>query len=112
MPLLALMLTVMYAWHRRIYVYDHVITALHFQTFIYSLLTLLLLAAAFLHTGAGWLFGIGTLWGIWYLHRQLRVTYGTGLFMAAFRTSILLILGITVLFVLALGLVILSFLLT
>lgn len=112
MPLLALMLTVMYAWHRRIYVYDHVITALHFQTFIYSLLTLLLLAGAFLHTGAGWLFGIGTLWGIWYLHRQLRVTYGTGLFMAAFRTSILLILGITVLFVLALGLVILSFLLT
>jgi hypothetical protein len=112
MPLLALMLAIMYAWHRKIYVYDHVITALHFQTFIYSLLTLLLLAAAFLHTGAGWLFGIGTLWGIWYLHRQLRVTYGTGLFMAALRTSILLILGITVLFVLALGLVILSFLLT
>ncbi|MGB2178246.1 MAG: DUF3667 domain-containing protein [Hyphomonas sp.] len=112
MPLLALMLAIMYAWHRKIYVYDHVITALHFQTFIYSLLTLLLLAAAFLHTGAGWLFGIGTLWAIWYLHRQLRVTYGTGLFMAAFRTSILLILGITVLFVLALGLVILSFLLT
>jgi hypothetical protein len=43
MPLLALMLTIMYAWHRRIYVYDHVITALHFQTFVYSLLTLLLL---------------------------------------------------------------------
>jgi hypothetical protein len=112
MPLLALMLTVLYAWRRDVYVYDHVITALHFQTFVYSLLTLLLLGGAFLHTGAGWLFGIGTLWGIWYLHRQLRVTYGTGMFMAALRTSILLILGITVLFILAVGLVILSFLLT
>ncbi|KCZ48003.1 MULTISPECIES: DUF3667 domain-containing protein [unclassified Hyphomonas] len=112
MPLLALMLTVMYAWHRRVYVYDHVITALHFQTFVYSLLTLLLLVGAFLHVGAGWLSAIGIVWGVWYLHRQLRVAYGTGFFMAALRTSILLILGITVLFLLALGLVILSFLLT
>ena len=112
MPLLALMLTVVYAWHRKVYVYDHVITALHFQTFVYGVSTLLLLAAAILHTGAGWLSGIGVIWGIWYLHRQLRVTYGTGMLMAALRTSILLILGITVLFLLAVGLVILSFLLT
>ncbi len=112
MPLLALALTVIYAWHRKVYVYDHVIAALHFQTFVYSLSTLLLLIGAVLHIGAGWLYGIGTVWGIWYLHRQLRVTYGTGFFMAALRTSILLILGITMLFLLTLGLVILSFLLT
>ena len=112
MPLLALMLTVIYAWHRKVYVYDHVIAALHFQTFVYSLSILLLLAGALLHIGPGWLFAAGATWGIWYLYRQLRVTYGTGIFMAALRTSILLILGITVLLLLALGLVILSFLLT
>jgi hypothetical protein len=112
MPLLALMLTIIYAWHRRVYVYDHVIAALHFQTFVYAVSTVLLLAGALLHIGPGWLFTIGAGWGVWYLHRQLRVTYGTGFFMAALRTSILLILGITVLFLLALGLVILSFLLT
>nr|WP_321359260.1 DUF3667 domain-containing protein [uncultured Hyphomonas sp.] len=112
MPLLALMLTVIYVWHRKVYVYDHVIVALHFQTFLYGLATLLLLVVAILHIGPGWLSLAGTIWGIWYLHRQLRVTYGTGFFMAALRTSILLILGITVLFLLALGLVILSFLLT
>lgn len=112
MPLLALMLTILYAWRRKVFVYDHVIVALHFQTFVYSLLTMLLLCAAFLHTGVGWLVTAGSCWGIWYLYRLLRVTYGTGRFMAALRTSILLILGITVLFLLALGLVILSFLLT
>jgi len=112
MPLLALMLTVLYAWKRRTYVYDHVITALHFQTFLYFLATLLLLLEACLGIGTPWLITIGPLWGIWYLYRQLRVTYGTGMFMAALRTSILLIMGITVLFMLLLGLVVLSFVLT
>jgi hypothetical protein len=112
MPLLALMLTVLYAWHQRIYVYDHVITALHFQTFVYFLATLLLLCEACLGIGTGWLITIGSLWGIWYLYRQLRVTYGTGMFMAALRTAILLFMGTTVLFMLLLGLVVLSFVLT
>lgn len=112
MPLLALMLTVIYAWHRGTYVYDHVITALHFQTFLYGLLTLLLLSGALLGVGPGWLVTIGSSWVVWYLYRQLRVTYGTGRFMAGLRTAILLFSGISVLFVLGLGLVVLSFLLT
>ena len=112
MPLLALMLTVLYAWHRSIFVYDHVITALHVQTFIYGLFTLMLLCGAFLGVSPGWLATISSTWLVWYLYRQLRVAYGTGRFMAALRTSILLFLGITVLFVLGLGLVVLSFLLT
>ena len=112
MPLLALMLTVLYAWHRRTYVYDHVITALHFQTFVYGLLTLLLLCSAVLGIGVAWTSTIGTVWVVWYLYRQIRVTYGTGRLMAALRTSILLFLGISMLFMLGLGLVILSFMLT
>ena len=112
MPLLALMLTVLYAWRRGVYVYDHVITALHFQTFVYGLLTLLLLCGAFLGIGPAWLVTIGATWLVWYLYGQIRVTYGTGRLMAALRTSILLFLGISVLFLLGLGLVVLSFLLT
>lgn len=112
MPLMALMLTVMYVWQSKVYIYDHIITSLHFQTFIYSLLILLFIASALVHISPGGLAFLGATWGVFYLHRQLRVTYGTGFFMAALRTFILLILGITVLFMLVLGLVILSFLLT
>ena len=112
MPLLALMLAVLYVWHRKTYVYDHVIVALHVQTFIYGLATLLLLSVAFLGLPVGWAVGIGSLWVVWYLYKQLRVTYGTGRLMAALRTSILLFLGTSVLFLLAIGLVVLSFLLT
>ena len=112
MPLLALMLTVLYAWHRSTYVYDHVITALHVQTFVYAMSILAILSAAFLGVSPGWLATITSTWLIWYVYRQLRVTYGTGRFMAALRTSILLFLGITVLIILALGLVVLSFALT
>ncbi|MEZ5967452.1 MAG: DUF3667 domain-containing protein [Hyphomonas sp.] len=112
MPLLALMLTLLYAWRRSVFVYDHVITALHFQTFVYVLLTLLLLCGALFRTGAGWLVTSGSVLVIWYLYRQIRVTYGTGRFMAGLRTSVLLFLGISVLVLLGVGLVILSFLLT
>lgn len=111
-PLLALMLSLLYAWRRNVYVYDHVITALHFQTFVYTLVTLLLFCAAFLGIGPGWLITIGATWIVYYLYGQVRVTYGTGRFMAALRTSILLFLGITVLIIMALGLVLLSFALT
>lgn len=112
MPLLGLMLTGVYFWQRRIYVYDHVITALHFQTFVYGLLTLSLLSAAFLHVPVVVLSIFGTGWVVFYLYRQLRVVYGTGRLMAALRTFILLILGITVLGMLGVGLVVLSFLQT
>ncbi|MCA8902944.1 MAG: DUF3667 domain-containing protein [Hyphomonas sp.] len=112
MPILALMLTISYAWHRSLFIYDHVIAALHFQTFLYLLLTVLVLIGAFTPAGAGWAALAGCLTVTAYMYRMLRVAYGTGRFMAALRTSILLFLGITVLVLLAIGLVVLSFLLT
>lgn len=111
MPILAVMLTILYAWHRRRYIYDHTITALHVQTFIYLMSTVLLVVAAFNPANVGWLVAFGILALIVYIYRQLRVTYETGRFMAGLRTLIMLFASFIVLFSLMISLVIVSFLL-
>jgi hypothetical protein len=112
LPVFSLILMLIFAWHRRIYVFDHLIAGLHFQTFLYVLGTALLIAAAALPHSAGWLVAGGFLAVVVYLYRMLRVTYGTGRILSAFRTAILLIFGMILLLALAIGLVVLSFLLT
>ncbi|MEQ8299424.1 MAG: DUF3667 domain-containing protein [Hyphomonas sp.] len=112
LPVFSLILMLIYAWHRRIYVFDHLIAGLHFQTFLYVLGTALLLVAAMLPPISGWLAAGGFFAIIIYLYRMLRVTYGSGRILSAFRTAILLIFGMILLAVLAIGLVVLSFLLT
>ena len=112
LPVFSLLLTLLYAWHRRIYVFDHLIAGLHFQTFLYVLGTMLLLAAVAVPQGVDLLVVGGFLAIIVYLYRMLRVTYGSGRILAAVRTSILLIFGMILLAVLAIGLVVLSFMLT
>lgn len=112
LPVFSLLLTLLYAWHRRIYVFDHLIAGLHFQTFLYVLGTMLLLAAAAVPQGVDWLVVGGFLAVIAYLYRMLRVTYGSGRILSAFRTSILLVFSMILLAILAIGLVVLSFLLT
>jgi Protein of unknown function (DUF3667) len=111
MPILAFMLTILYAWHRSRYIYDHVVTALHVQTFIYLLATVSLLLAAL---NAAWISNLvvgGLLIVLAYIYRQLRVTYQTGRLMAALRTFILLFTSFIVLFSLALALIVVSFVL-
>ncbi len=112
LPVFSLLLTLLYAWHRKVYVYDHLIVGLHFQTFLYLLGTTLLLAVAlFPQTVEGLVFG--SILAIFiYVYRMLRVAYRTGRAMSVLRTSILLFLGMILLASLAMGLVILSFLLT
>lgn len=59
LPFTILSLTILHIWIRRIYIYDHVIVALHLQTFIYLAATL---AIWFSYVSAGWawtIFGIG-----------------------------------------------------
>ena len=107
-----MLLAVLYAWHRRHYIYDHIITALHVQTFIYLLATGCVLTGAVFPALLGWLVTAGIFLGIFYIYRQLRVTYDTGRFMAALRTLILFMTGFIVLSSLAVSLVILSFYLT
>ena len=111
MPILALMLTLLYAWHRSRFIYDHVITALHVQTYIYIMATFALLWVAINPASGGWLVLFGFLLLIAYLYRQLRVTYGTGRFMASVRTFILLFTSLIVLLSLMAALVVVSFML-
>ena len=100
MPILALLLTVLYAWHRSRYIYDHVITSLHVQTFFYLLATLLVLIGAVVPTTLPWLIVFAVFIIPVYMYRQLRVTYGTGRFMSVLRTFILLFVGFIVLAIL------------
>jgi hypothetical protein len=103
-PLFALSLTILYFWHRKKFVYDHLITALHYQSFLY-------IFGAALIAGVVFLPGLATIWvivgvsmPIIYLYRLIRETYATnrfmtiqrmiGLFFSTGATSILLLVGL------------------
>ncbi|KCZ54704.1 hypothetical protein HY29_13580 [Hyphomonas beringensis] len=109
MPILALLLALLYAWHRKRYIYDHVITALHIQTFIYFMLTGLLLLGALLPHQVPWLIAFGLTAPVIYIYKQLRVTYDTGRFMSLMRTWTLLFISTIILSTLSICLVVLSF---
>tara|TARA_R110000782_G_scaffold184327_2_gene274545 strand:- start:18 stop:1058 length:1041 start_codon:yes stop_codon:yes gene_type:complete len=112
LPVFSLLLTLLYVWHRKVYLYDHLIAGLHFQTFLYLLGTMLLLVGAFVPVSPAALAAGGFVIIFSYLYRMLRVTYGSGRVLSAFRAIILLFLGMILLAMLAVGLVVLSFLLT
>lgn len=111
LPIFAMLLALSYAWHRRKFIYDHLITALHFQTVVHILLGALVLASVALPglTPLSPLIALGLLF--LYLGRTLRVAYSTGPIRAALRASVLLFAGLIVLAVLATFLVIVSVLL-
>lgn len=112
LPIFSLLLAFSYVWHRKRFLYDHLITGLHFQTFVYVLVTVLILASTAMPAFAPIAGGGAFLVIFVYLWRMLRVTYDTGYVMAFFRTGFLLISALVVLSLLATGLVVLSFFLT
>lgn len=112
LPIFSALLALSYAWHRRRYFYDHLITGLHFQTFVYVLVTLLLVLSALVPGAAPFAAGFAPLIIFVYLWRMLRVTYDTGHILSFIRAGFLLIAGIIVLSLLATGLIVLSFFLT
>ena len=112
LPVFSLLLTLMYAWKRRVYIFDHLIAGLHFQTFLYVLGTLLLLIAAFIPQSVSAVMVIGFLSIFTYLYRLLRVNYRSGRALSVLGAGILLIFGIFLLAMLAVGVVVLSFVLT
>lgn len=109
LPIFAFLLALSYGWHRKKYFYGHLITSLHFQTFVYMLLAVLIAGGVAFPPLAPWapLIALAVLYV--YLGRLLRVTYRTGHIMAGLRALILLISGFLVLTILAVGLVLLSF---
>ncbi len=112
LPIFSLLLALSYAWHRRRFLYDHLITGLHFQTFVYVLATLLIGLSTLVPSAAPFAGGGAFLVIFVYLLRMLRVTNDTGYVMAFLRTGFLLIAALFVLSLLATGLVVMSFFLT
>ena len=112
LPVFALLLTFMYVWRRKTYVFDHLVAGLHFQTFLYILGTTLLLFAAALPELAYCVPIVVFLATFIYLYRMLRVIYGSGRIASLLGATFLLNLSIILLASLAAGLVVLSFVLT
>ena len=92
-PAMILLLAIVYPFSRRIYIYDHVIVSLHFQSWYY-----ILLSCAFVF------FWIGLDWFAWilfiappiYIYRMLREIYSSGRILSVFRTLFILF-GLTLL---------------
>lgn len=112
LPVFALLLTLMYAWRRKFYVFDHLVASLHFQTFLYILGTILLLFLAIVPNLAYVVPGAALLAVFVYIYRMLRVIYGSGRVASVLGAAVLLNFSMILLVGLAVGLVILSFLLT
>jgi hypothetical protein len=109
LPIFAFLLALSYGWHKKKFFYDHLITSLHYQTFVQIMLAVLIGACVIFPPLAGWASLISLVLLYVYLGRLLRVTYRSGHFMSGLRAFILLNAGFLVLSLLAIGLVLLSF---
>ena len=88
LPGIVLSLAILHVWVRRIYIFDHVIVALHMQSFFYLLATVGLLLPM-VHPGIVWgVFGVSTLV---YPFLLMRKAYQTHWFLNIWRTLGLLI---------------------
>lgn len=87
-PVYSLALALLYAWHRKVYVYDHLITTLHFQSWLYMASAVAMIVAWFITPWA-----IAALFAAIpiYVYRTLRVVYGSGRVMAFIRMTLLLL---------------------
>lgn len=105
LPILALSFALLHFWRRRVYIYDHLITALHLQSFLYLLGAILMLAGLVLGGGVGWVAALGV---PVYLFMLLRKTYSAGPIMAGLRTVALLITTSIALLLLVTGILVLG----
>jgi len=106
LPIMAINLALLYAWRRKIYVYDHVIVSLHFQSWLYIGGTLLILL--------GVIFGGQIAWALFlipfYLYRLLRETYQRGRFTTSMRVFSLVLVLMINLVVLSIGAMVVGYL--
>lgn len=86
-PAYGLLLALMFFWRRDIFIYDHMIVALHIHAFLFLFLALLI--------PLGFLIGFGLtsliflLWSNYYLYRLMRNVYTSGRTMAVLRVFLL-----------------------
>lgn len=86
-PAYGLLLALMFFWRRDIFIYDHMVVALHFHAFLFLFLVLLFPLGGLI----GPVFpGIAfALWSNYYLYRMLRRVYSSNRFTAILRVFIL-----------------------
>lgn len=106
LPVFALMLSLVYAWRRGFFYFDHLITGLHFHAVMFLALLIAMPASLILPEGIASLAFL-VFAHVW-LYRALRVVYGTGRFAAIGRVIVLdlaygLVLGVAVTAVVLLG---------
>ncbi len=87
LPLYVIILIMMHFWMRRVYVFDHVIVALHLQTYLYASTTLAILYS---FVSPGWAWGVFGVFLPIYLFLMLRKAYGTNWFFNLFRVFFML----------------------
>lgn len=107
-PLLAIMLALLYVNKRRVMLYDHLVTALHFQVFVYfSVAIVVVLGMIYSPLGVlGW-FGLVPFL-FYYCYRQQRRVYAGGRLLTVARTAILSVTSIVFFILIVIGSVMLA----
>ena len=85
LPIFAFGMMLLYFWHRSLYIYDHLIVSLHYQSFFYLFLVTCTLLG---YVIGGWAFLVFFVWTSFYLYKMQRVVYGTGRILTFVRTWI------------------------
>ncbi|MEN0652626.1 MULTISPECIES: DUF3667 domain-containing protein [Hyphobacterium] len=106
LPIYALLLALMHFWKRGVFYYDHLVVSLHFHSFLFFLMTALILASPLI---GGWGIVAFILWSNFYLYRLHRRVYLHGRFTSVARVIVLdlvymVVLSIAFLALLAVGL--------
>lgn len=83
LPVYALVIAIGQVWRRGFYYYDHLIVSLHFHSFLFVLLAILMLLSPVI---GGWGVLIFLVWSNFYLYKLHRVVYEHGRFMSFVRT--------------------------
>ena len=86
-PTMILLLTIVYPFSKRIYIYDHVIVSLHFQCWYYILLSV---AFLFFWFGLDWFVFVLFIAPPIYIYRMLREVYSSGRILSLMRTVFIL----------------------
>lgn len=107
-PLLAIMLALLYVNKRRVMLYDHLVTALHYQVFVYfSVAIVVVLGMIYSPLGVlGW-FGLVPFL-FYYCYRQQRRVYAGGRLLTVARTAILSFTSIVFFVLIVIGSVMLA----
>ena len=105
-PLTMLVMALMYAWHRRIYVYDHAIHALHLHSWMYLTATLAILLGFVIGSQAALLLFLAAL--PFYVTLSLKAAYRSGYLVSLARMIFLFVFWTVALALLLVGVFIAS----